>query len=300
MMILNANSYSSSEDLQRSSSESENTEVVEERAFPLIPDELALNIFQKLAPPDLGRAASVNWAWNRMTSDHSLWTKEHLKKWFPSLRIIDKAEWEKYANLKELGISFETSPNLTYPQYVSKIIPALRQFSRLPVEGSKGFTLLTIPKGLTLRKLKTLAEAPKEGNRLASFGLILADVGEDFWDRPILEESYQILISNSILEQSSNMSASDQAGFLQLMGGYTLPFALEVATLIILSYIRSPAEAPLLLFGDESEICSRTIEDLDVGDFQAESGLYLNGFQFKDHNYGAAAVQRFLPHFFRK
>jgi hypothetical protein len=112
----------------------------------------------------------------------TFWKQFDLKPFCSELRILDA---------KTLGITVDDEPNINK-------LAILECYKNLTshVDNDECFTLLTMPKGLTLNRLVKIAA--QEGMRMDfTFGRILKELG----DVPV-EQTYVILITNSIFKGS--------------------------------------------------------------------------------------------------
>jgi hypothetical protein len=250
-----------------------------------LPAELALRIFGYLSPEELGRVARVCKAWKVLADTPGLWRAFNMEKYFPLLKVIDGAAWERY-----LGLVVHDEPALNK----RALMPILTQFSALPIEGNAGFTLFTMPKEVSLNTLRALAGTPKEGNPTV-FRYIHSDVLEPFGDMES-EETKVVLISNALLDGSCSLSAVDQQRFLQEIGCKMADFVTMVA-LPVMTHIISGKR---LFNTDRRDAYARCVEKVNgyrnviVGGF-APTGLYVDDFfyLFNDPRVGVAAMRKF-------
>ncbi len=181
-----------------------------------LPDEILLKIFSDLSPKDLCQASCVSKHWNQLASDRLIWQAFDLKKMFPSLKVIDQAVWQAHYKFAKLELSIDDSPDKRI------IILALqRLFTSLQIEGEAGITLLTLPKGLTISKLKTLLHCMTGCYYEPDFMEELKHVS--------VERTYTIAITNTILKGSERLSTSRQQEFIKEKG-CEMPTILEAAT----------------------------------------------------------------------
>jgi hypothetical protein len=255
--------------------------------FSYLPTEIVLNIFKFLSCEDLGRAQRVCTDWRLLAGDETLWEAFDLKELFPSLKIIDKKDWETYVDLKSLGLEINDEPQIgtrTFIQDMKKI------YFRTEVQENDGLTLLTLPKGLTFDKLVTLASSPKKGNAtsFAYIGSFIADaLGSN-----ACNETCRIVITNNILKNSCNLSIIDQRKLVN-SAGCELPKMLEVATLLILTYIKS---GEYFYQGARSVFtrCSDVVEGshLVVGGYGSYGLFVYHDFNNDDAKFGVGAVSQ--------
>jgi len=255
-----------------------------------VPKEIVGEIFKFLSPEDLARTARVCRKWNEVGSNESLWRAFDLKTLFPLLRELDEKTWQKYADLDALGLSVADAT----PPDNRKIIPELKRlFASLKIEGNKGITLLTMPKGLSLNKLVQFARSPKEGNP-TDFKRTWMEISETLGDITV-GKTYRIAITNTVLEGSRNLSFAAQQELVN-KSRCAVPKVLEVSTLAILTYISSPKSSPVRLYGDNPWTYTRCPEqiigyNLVVGGF-APAGLFV-GIGYANRNYGVGALRKF-------
>lgn len=277
-----------------------------------LPQEVLYQIFGFLPAKDLGRATGVCNNWHVLASDANLWSsldegplKVILKKVFPSIKInvIDGAVWETCVDLKAWGLSVDDAK----PLHHRTLIPELKK--RLPslqVDGDAGVTVLTLPNGLTLHILENLARSPKKGNATC-FRAIWNSVSEKFGDQSVTE-TYHLVITNSILKTSSELSLSAQQRLVSQFGG-EMPGVLPIAALAILTFISSTESPPTRLYSlDQCETygrfyerrtytrCAEKINDRHVaaGGYFPEGRNIPEGFDVRlnetlDHDHGVGA-----------
>ncbi|MGB7128901.1 MAG: F-box protein [Candidatus Rhabdochlamydia sp.] len=183
-----------------------------------LPDEILLKIFGDLSPKDLCQATCVSKHWNQLASDKLIWQAFDLKKIFPSLKVIDQAVWQAHYKFAMLDLSIDDSPS--FDKRV--IILALqRLFTSLQIEGEAGITLLTLPKGLTIHKLKTLLNCMTDC-------YYEPDFMEEF-KHVSVDRTYTIAITNAILKGSERLPTIRQQDFIKEKG-CEMPTMLEAAT----------------------------------------------------------------------
>ncbi|MCH9625595.1 MAG: hypothetical protein S4CHLAM123_07710 [Chlamydiales bacterium] len=112
------------------------------------------------------------------------------------------------------------------------LIPELKKFASLPIEDNAGFTLLTLPKGLSFNKLVEIAGSPKQEN-----ASLFAFIGVNFEDQlgdQATDTSCTVLISNSILENSRSKTLANHQ---EIVGQYKceMPGVLDAATVVVLT-----------------------------------------------------------------
>lgn len=187
-----------------------------------LPNELLLRILRSLSLADLGKAACVCKAWNELSSDSSLW--QNLGKFFPYLHVFDEKSWKACDSLSQLRID----PTIKTKRDNRAIAQILKNLFKLPeINGREGLTLLTIPKGLSLNKLKTFFPSLD----------VSPSIMEEFGNISV-GESYEVIITNEILNRSRTLTAQEH---YELVGkiGCAIPSLLEAATLTVVTYLSS-------------------------------------------------------------
>jgi len=207
-------------------------------------------IFSYLSAHDLARSCRISKQWHTLASQPILWDKLNLKKISPLLQVFDEADWAKHVDLSSLGLSVADAPKLDKYQQIPAI---MRLLSSLSIEKNSGVTLLTMPKGFTLRKLVELTGPPNSSSepRMPPNVIVFIPLrdgtifGGGIWrylakenrDIPV-DKTYRIVITNNILSGSRNLSFLNHEKMVHNLG-CEIPKALEVVTLIALTYIRS-------------------------------------------------------------
>lgn len=216
--------------------------------------------------------------WKALGADQLLYYTQDIKRELPSLNVIDKWVWEACE-----GLAIPDEPPLL-KQDIS-IIKEL--MATLKIKEDAGITLLTMPKGLTLNRVKN-------GRSLSLFRFIRSDILEKFGDIPV-KKTCRVAITNSILEGSLNLSVDAQK---ELVGrvGCEMPELLSVAALAILTYRSSLP--PIRLYNDYPWIYTRCSEEFDVfyvtiGGFK-QQGLSINDDLFDDdsNSLGVGAMRK--------
>jgi hypothetical protein len=240
--------------------------IASEDCLSQLPEETIQRIFGYLSRRELGLNSQVSRRWYRLSSDPYL-LNAALTITFPSLSIIDASRWAKcFGDLSRYGVSVEDEP----PIDNSTSIPILKQFSSLPIEkklretneeGERikedaGFTLLTIPKGLTFNKLVNMAE---EGDKF-KFKCIWAEISKEIGNIEV-DKTYRILITNNILEGSGGLFLEEQKAFVKKTFKCEMPNVLAALALIVTTFIDSGKR----LYSDNCICCTdRVMEEFSV------------------------------------
>lgn len=227
--------------------------------FESLPEETVLHIFSHLTAEKLGQASRVSKKWQCLTQDDIFWNQSRLQKLFPRLKIIDQSVWEKCLDVKAYQLEFE-------PLKTEKkdLLAICRMYKKVKLEEpEKGFTLLTIPKGLSIAKLKDITEKfhqshgrklhrrtePKSHRDMFNY-LFLLDFcsnGEKTLSLPETPRVEHILIANSLLEGSRSLGVAEKMKLLQAQD-CQIPQLIHVLALNIMSYISEYQEGNSYLF----------------------------------------------------
>ncbi len=198
----------------------------------IIPDDVVSYVFQFLSPQELARVNRVCTKWKQLGSNDRLWNAFDLKKIFPKLTIIDEKIWEKYIDLAVHQFTFEGLP----PLNKRKLIPELIHMFALKIEKDAGITLLTLPHGLSLPKLRKSALSPKQGNPTGF--LFIAPLVEKNQEKVVVEKTHRVAVTNFMLEDTKGLTANEHQQFAQKIG-YKIPGFLTLNALNVLNRICS-------------------------------------------------------------
>jgi len=173
----------------------------------------------------------------------------------PNLKVFGKEAWKEYYHFEVDG---EIPP---LPEEIGQIVNDLR--TRLKGEKeAPTFSLLLMPKGLTLNQLKDLVQNPAKGNstqfNIGSWSKIFKELG----DKPI-ENSYWILMTNDVIEGSRNKSYADQVKVVEEKAGseWQVPKLLEAAVCSFMNHVSS-GEEKTYLFGQKPWTFTRCQEKI--------------------------------------
>jgi hypothetical protein len=259
------------------------------------PHELILSILALISAKELACCSCVCKKWKVLASNSALWNQYDLRKIFPKLNIIDDNIWNRCIDLK----AFDLQVSDLAPLDQHKTILQLKKLFNVKVENDAGFTLLTIPKGLTINKLIEIAKSPKQGSA-TRFHYICQEILKHFGDMKV-ENTYRIMISNSILKGTRDQPVNSLQEMLSQIG-CEIPRAIELATLCVLSYISALEFPPPRLYADRPctySYCFEKIEEasLLVGGYSLQrilSGINITINKYKLHEdaYGAGAAKK--------
>lgn len=232
-------------------------------------EDIVFHVHELLSHKDTARSSQVCHLWKKIANDPRIWINSNLERVFSKkLSIIDGHIWHAHINCPKFGLSVELSPTEKVTLKICAITIIKKFNVNLKVEKDQGFTLLTIPKGLTLNKLKKIAEAPIKGNSfyIADMSGVLKEFGE-----VITERVYQIVITNNVLVESKSKNTKIILDYYKKFE-IEIPSLLEVAALCSLTYITSFPPIRLFPRGEFYTICSDKVPDRVtlLGDFQQE------------------------------
>lgn len=203
----------------------------ENSIFNCLPKDMLLEIFRLFSIKELGQLSLVCRQW-RVVAEVFLLNPKHAIPSSCLKKDINVKVWETYVDMKGLGLDcqdrscFQSLGNL--------------KVSDLKIKDDAGFTTLIIPKGLTLNKLKMIANSPKAGNPtdLRMDEGILKELGDKAVGR-----TYTVLISNSVYDQDILPDSCKKQAYahreLLRKDAFDFSGVLAVSALAILTYISS-------------------------------------------------------------
>lgn len=213
-----------------------------------IPIVIGNEIFSFLELKNLDQVELVCKNWHKITEKDLLWIRLGFKKHFSSLAIIDKNHWEALGLKK---ITDEPIPN-------KFMVKALRKlFANLPTQVTG--TLLTIPKGLSLNKLRQHASAPKNGYPITiHYGC--TDLAEKYGDICV-GRTHRVFITNEIVRHIDTYRKG-----LGCKDGYAL---IGAVLLVLTHFSSSNLNALKKLFSNHYMRCSEVNgEEILVGNLR--------------------------------
>lgn len=254
--------------------------------------DILLLVFRRLHPNDLLRVCKVCRLWNEVGSQDPLWRSFHISEVF-SDPVIDQRVWEHYIELEEYGLVFEKKGRLCH-ENKQHYIDVDHMGSE--VERGQRFTILTLPKGLSVNKIIAFTGATKQGNA-TQFEYINAKFIEDYGDEE-LPETITIAITNGVFEGSRNESVAEHiVRVIRLK--CEMPEVLTVMALAMMRFISSDPNAPVRLYGDDPTTATRCLEKV-AGRFRALFGYFapggpnVNYDDYVDENHGVGGVRKFF------
>ena len=242
-----------------------------------VPTELFLKIFEYLSFEDLNticdpQVSCIYPKWRsiigNLSEDNPLWKESNLRERFPLLKnIFSQDVW---MDLGIPGIRFEGASSLEPRAFVE----ALAAIRFMPIKDDAGYTLITIPQGLTINKIKALMEDFQARGKFpgiaSCWGPVLEWIGDLATDKP-----YTFVISNSISKGSESVDLLERHRFLETLG-CEIPGIREVMTLLFFTYIAS-GETDKRLYNDNPGIYTTTL-DMIRGLFVPVGGFSPDGF----------------------
>lgn len=240
-------------------------------------EKIVFFIHQFLNQIDTTVTIKVCYLWRTVTHNNNIWLNANLERVFcKKLSIIDETVWKTYIDCSKFDLTFESPKDQLFSKI--KTIAVLKQFNySLKVENDLGYTLLTIPKGLSLSKLKNLIEFPLKGSS-CQFKIPLKSL-----EGVVIDKTYQIVITNNILAGSGQGNCIPEYYATHYKKfDIEIPKLLEVATLCTLTYITSFPSKYLLPGGLSSMACLDENDDYNftIGEF-TEGGTNEFGDVFK-------------------
>ncbi len=243
--------------------------------FNKLPDELLTLIFTCIHPKELASKISlVCKNWKLVASQKYVWDSFDLKNLFPLIKnVIDKEVWKKHVALSAHGLNLDDEQPLDNRTDIPELT---KLFASIKLEDEdSGVTILTMPKGLTLNELWKIAESPLSGNKTACRS-IWDKITEQFGGLSVTN-TYRVVITNSLLKGSRNLSTTQQQALVNKMG-CEMPEVLPVSTLAILTYISSPKSPPVRLYSDDPPTYVRCSNKVDKKYNVCAGGFALAGF----------------------
>ena len=235
--------------------------------FETLDNDALHGILELLPEETLSAFARVSTPLEYMGNHPILWRGSALKDRFPLLKnIFDKEAWGRIVNLNTLdGVSFEGEEEFS----LRSAVDALRDIHHLKVEGDAGYTIITMPRGMTINKLKALiarfvAEGKFPGNarqRNPGFTFFWNHISE-VYGNIFVDKPYTFVISNFVQEGSRGKSYNVQRASVTAAGGCELPQVLEAMTLLFLTYVAS-GERQERLYGDAPRTFTRCLERIN-------------------------------------
>lgn len=212
--------------------------------FSLLPKALIQLVFKHLNPEQLLRICRVCSMFNHVASCNPLWNSYDIREVFPNATFIDRRVWEAYVDVekKEYGLTLESKGR----PCVDKIDYLVLKRMESKVEGKKGFTIMELFKGDKLNNVKGFAESPKAGNR-TQFSRFEPSIIEELGDEELPERIF-VAITNDVFEKSGGKFTFEQKQIAKDLG-CEVPGIDAVTNLAIMSFIISPKDSPVRLFG---------------------------------------------------
>ncbi len=237
-----------------------------------LPMGLLPQIFKFLPLNDLGRATQVCKLWNKKCDEDNLWL---VHRFFPEVRFID--------------VNIPKTLPLCGRANVIKVKKLLDQKK----DGDPGVTVLTIPKGLSIKKLADFLFSSDMPQQYIEAFHIQCNSNPKFnpeksfrfnIDKQFLKDlfeisvpqTYVVALSNSTFQGSQQLSADDQQKLLKEYECES-PTLLEMLSLVYLTYSKSESETTLAcLFKNTFTSCiSPNNENLIIGNF-SKTGLKIH------------------------
>lgn len=212
-----------------------------------LPPDVVKHIFSNLDAGVLGKSCClVSRQWNA-----AAWNSLDLTKIFPSVTLLTEYDWEGLVDVRAMGLDM----NDLAPLDVRATIPIVKEalatlniglnagltpFQTSKIQDNEGVTILTIPRGLSLKTLLKISKFQLKGPKPLFAEIsdyILGEIGDNK-----VQQSYRILIANSILQDTHKHVEFLEYDTTSLGGGYDgfeVPGTLEATTLLVTTYMRS-------------------------------------------------------------
>lgn len=195
-------------------------------AISRIFNETVLSIF------DLGNYRTVCKSWLMLLQDreppicHLQTAPFSIQYKNPQVTVFGTKAWEKFFGYKIEG---EIPPP---PSNIIQIVRTLRNNLKEKID-APDCSLLLMPKGLTLNKLKELVALPLWGEPIRIHGNRFEEYGNK-----AVEQSYWVLITNDVIEESREKSYDEQKVLIATRAGseYNPPRLLEVVVCCSMNY----------------------------------------------------------------
>jgi len=231
----------------------------------MVPKDVIQLIFMNLPPIELFTVSRVCRLWYQIASINF-----SLSRLFPGAAIVDKCVWEKHIDLEQYGLVFEegSEPRITIREYIEVELWASQ------VEKGQRVSILTLPKGLSLKKMLQIGTAPKEG-KVFEFNYTSPEVNELYGDQE-LEETIIVVVTNGVFKGSRGISSVKQRKLVENLK-CEMPHLLPFKAHIILRGIRSNPTDPTEPFGTVNLTFTRCAETINrlatvIGNRGVESG----------------------------
>ncbi len=227
-------------------------------------------ILERLPPGDLYNARLVCRVWNEIVTGFLKVT--HL---FPKTPFIGKRSWEAHVDLKKYGLECEQ------PE-----VPCLSKkhdwfiLNQMDNESEQGISFVTLPKGLTLRKVIEVAGDPKRGNAMKIQG-ISKELIEEIGDVKI-EKTVTVAVTNGPFKGTRGPAFCDQGPVINMRHNCSTPKALTLLTLAVMRFMISNPKEPVRILNEDPPIfikCEEMSEGRQVvlGAFDQEGPQMYDG-----------------------
>jgi hypothetical protein len=192
---------------------------------PYLPHDVAFNILSYLKSPELRDFGLVCKNWSQFIAHENLLNYFKLSTLFPGLKIIDKKVLKPLKLKKKHGLNFDAVPAIN-----KKILfQELKKFASLPIEDNTGFTLLTIPGGLSVLKLVNIV-------RDNGISFSITNTGQIQKHDSGIDAGRIILITNNVLVGSRSTFLKKPQELINNRE-FEIPGLLEVAALTIFTFL---------------------------------------------------------------
>lgn len=264
-----------------------------------LPQDIKIYISSFLNAQNLYALSQVDKCWNQCTHSEELFCQLDVGRLFEKKFTVYKMDipvWTQCVNLATHGLFFAAIPTK------SKVIEELRKCRHWQVESdvvngsNPGITILDIPQGLSINKLKSFVP-----------DLIAMDSEiKNTYGAYEVEKAYTVIIANNVLQKTSSQTAQEQSNNLQEYGAQ-FPRLIEVITLFVMNflysgkklYLSNEATMQASLTHCEEKVPGNSNQHLSVGPFRSDTNQlivsYYPHYMWLDYNTdsGVAAARRF-------
>jgi len=207
----------------------------------ILPKDVSLQIFSYLNLNELDSSSQVSKRWRDFLSIPSIWDHCDLKEISSSIEFFDESDWKEHVDLTRFELSVDDAPKLDKLKTFRLLKKCLSSLSITNSPKGIKIFVVTLPKGLSLKKLPDLVREPQKGHK--------GDVWDGGWYNPYkaLDKTYRIIITN-LFSKSRILTPKKQKIFFEKFMqnirqksdlDLKKPTTLEAATLAAVTIMRS-------------------------------------------------------------
>lgn len=244
-------------------------------------------VLERLPPGDLYNARLVCHDWNGIATE--LLKVTHL---FPKAPFMGRRTWEAHVDLEKYGLECEQQE---VPRLFKKREFGIFKQMENNVESEQGISFVTLPKGLSLRKLIQFAADPKKGNatKIHCPEKLLEKIGD-----VEIEKTVTVALTNGPFIGTRGPDFCTEQPVINMRHNCSTPEVLPFLALAVLRLMSSNAKEPVRILNEDPVIyirCKEMIGERDavLGDFDQE-GLKIHESHPMGMNHYALGGQRVL------